>query len=255
MKDINDIYEKLEQVERFYGLFGVIIAIILIVLFILIWKYITKTVELQAKGTFDKELADYNKGIQEELSILNSEIGQITNRKTINTDKEREAILNYLNAYSYWLYGSLEIDILSFKYNNFEDINSILIKIREAHSECNQCWNKLKFWSDNEKIVNSSHELNLSLLKYSQYHEIALSNLRHNLSWGKIYTDQFQAIIDKMDKMKDWAEFLASEDKRIRDENDNIIKEYWKGRQELFIDVISKNNKFQAIAREYLRHE
>lgn len=255
MKDINNIFEKLEQVERLYGIFGVLTVIILIIAFILIWKYLTKTIENQAKITFDKELADYNKGIQKELSELNSEIGLLTNRKIGNVDKEREAILRYLDAYSYWLYGSLEIDILSFKYNNYEDINSTLKKIRVAYSECNQSWNKLKFWSTDEKIVNASHELNTTLLKYSHYHEMTLGKLRHNLSWGKIYTDQYQTILNKIDRMKDWAEFLAEEDKRIREENEKIIKEFWDGRKELFAEVVLKNVDFQIVARQYLQHE
>ena len=255
MKDINDIFEKLEQVERLYGIYGVLIVITLAVAFILIWRYLTKTIENQAKITFDKELADYNKGIQKELALLNSEMGLLTNRKIGNVDKEREAILKYLDAYSYWLYGSLEIDILSFKYNNFEDINSTLKNIRAAYSECNESWNKLKFWSTDKEIVNASHELNLAILKYSQYHESTLGKLRHNLSWGKMYTDQFQSILDKIDKMTEWVEFLASEDKRIRAENEEIIKEYWNGRKELFAEVVSKNSEFQTRARQYLQHE
>jgi hypothetical protein len=255
MKDINDLFEKLEQVERLYGISGVLIAIILIVAFILIWKFLTKTIENQAKITFDKELADYNKGILKELSMLNFEIGLLTNRKIGNVDKEREAILSYLNAYSYWLYGSLEIDILSFKYNNFEDINSILNKIREAYSESNQSWNKLKFWSTDERIIRASHELNMTLLKYSKYHETTLRKLRHNLSWGKLYSDQFQTIFKMIDRKKDWAEFLAAEDKRIIAENEKIIKEYWNGRKELFGEVVSKNIEFQTIARQYLKHD
>lgn len=255
MKDINDIFEKLEQVEKLYGIFGVIIALILIMAFVLIWRYLTKTIENQAKITFDKELADYNKGIQKELSLLNSEIGFLTNKKIGNVDKEREAIISYLNSYSFWLYGSLEIDILSFKYNNYEDINTILKTIREAYAECNQNWNKLRFWSTDKTIVNASHDLNMALLKYSQYHETTLSKLRHNLSWGKMYSDQFQTILDKIDTMKEWAEFLAAEDERIRRENDQIIKEYWEGRLDLFKAVVSKNDDFQEIAREYLKHE
>lgn len=255
MKDLNDIFEKLEQVERLYGITGVLIAIILVVSFILIWKYLTKTVENQAKITFDKELADYNKGIQKELSELNSEIGLLVNRKIGNVDKEREAILKYLDSYSYWLYGSLEIDFLSFKYNNHEDINSTLKKIRGAYSECNQSLNKLKFWSTDDNIVNTSHELNMALLKYSQYHETTLGKLRQNLSWGKTYSDQFQTIIDKIERMRDWAEFLGAEDKRIREENEKIIKEYWEGREELFAEVVSKNRDFQTVARQYLQHE
>jgi hypothetical protein len=149
----------------------------------------------------------------------------------------------------------LEIDILSFKYNNHEDINSTLKKIREAYSECNQSWNKLKFWSTDDNIVKTSHELNMALLTYSQYHETTLGKLRHNLSWGKIYSDQFQTILDKIERMRDWAEFLAAEDKRIREENEKIIKEYWEGRKELFAEVVSKNRDFQTVARQYLQHE
>lgn len=255
MKDIKDLFEKLEQIERLYGIFGVIFLIIFVVAGILIWKYLTKTIENQAKITFDKELADYNKGIQQELSTLNSEIGLLTNRKIGNVDKEREAIISYLDSYSFWLFGSLEIDIISYKYNNYEDMDFVLKKIREAHSECNQCWNKLQFWSTDKEIVNSSHELNTALMKYSQYNETTLGRLRYNLSLGKSYNDQFQKIIDKVDKVRDLAEYLALEDKKIRGENEKIIKDFWDGRLDLFKDVVSKNREFQKIARAYLHHE
>lgn len=255
MTETEKLFEKLEQIEKLYGLVGVFIAILFIVGFLLIWKYLAKTVENQAKISFDKEFADYGKNIQKELSLLNNELSFLTTKQVGNIDKEREAIINYLNAYSYWLYGSLEINILSFKYNNFEDINSVLKNIRDAHASCSQSWNKLKFWSTDKKLVASSHELNMAILTYSQYHETTLGELRHNLSWGKTYNDQFQAIIGKIAQVREWADFLASEDKRIRAENEKIISSYWAGRLELFKAVVSKNDEFQAIARLYLNHD
>jgi hypothetical protein len=254
MDDADKIVERLNEIEKLYGITGVAIAILLVVGFILIWRYLITTIENQSKITFDKELADHNRKIQKELNELNTELQFFTNKQLGNVDKEREAIINYLTAYSHWLYGSLEIDILSFKYNNFEDINAVLKAIRDAHSSCSQAWNKLKFWCADATLVDSSHKLNLAILKYSQYHQSTLGTLRHNLSWGKLYSDQFQTLIGKIREYKEWAEFLASEDKRIREENEKTVKEFWDGRADLFKEVVKCNETFQALAREYLNH-
>ncbi|MFN5432463.1 MAG: hypothetical protein ACK498_17110 [Cyclobacteriaceae bacterium] len=251
---IDKVFERLNQIEKLYGLTGVFIAILIVIGFILIWKYLTKTIENQAKITFDKELADHNKKIQKELTLLTNELQLIANKQLGNIDKEREAIINYLNAYSYWLYGSLNVDILSFKYNNYEDINSVLRTIRKANADCNEAWNKLKFWSTDKALITTSHDLNQAILKYSQYHQKTLGGLRHNLSWGKIYSDQFQTIIGQIKQYKEWAEFLASEDKRIREENEKTVKEFWDGQLALFKEVVRQNEIFQETARKYLNH-
>jgi hypothetical protein len=255
ISETDKIFNKLDQIQSIYGFTGVIIAIILIIGFWLIWRFLIKTVENQAKITFDKELADYNKKIQKELSQLNNDLSLITSKTIGNIDKEREAILEYLNFYTSWLYGSLQIDILSYKYNNFGDIDEILKGIRTAHSKCNQSWNKLIFWATNKDLIDASHHLNLSILQYSSYHETTLGKLRHNLSWGKIYNDSFDRIIDNIDQMKDWANFLASQDEKFRARNEDVIEEYWQGRSKLYRDVVLKNSEFQTIARKYLNHE
>lgn len=255
MEEVDKLYNKLKQIEALYGIVGVTTCILLIVGFALIWKYLISTVQNQAKITFDKELADHNKGIQRELARLNTELNFLKEKQIGNIDKEREAILEYLSAYSKWLFGSLEVDILSYKYNNFEDINAVLKEMRIAQSTCNQSWNKLKFWSTDNELLIASHNLNLELLKYSQYHEKILSELRYNLSWGKSYSDKFVSGLDKFEQFKEMMHFLASEEKKIKEENDAIVKNFWKNKLPIYQEVILKNDAFQKQARKYLKHE
>lgn len=255
MTDLETLFKKLDKIEQIHGQTGLYLGIFCLISLFLIWIYLKKSVENQVKISFEKELADYNKNIQKELAEINSEIGLLLNRKIGNADQEREAILSYLNAYSYLLYGSLEFDILSFKYNNQEDINSTLKQIRKAYSECNQSWNKLKFWTTKEDIVHSSHELNKILLKYGKLHQLTLSELRSNLSWRKLYSDQLQTHLEKNGNLKEWTEFLALQDQRILEENKRLIEKFWEEREILFAEVVKRNEEFQVITRQYLDHE
>lgn len=256
MTDIEIISKKLDTIQRIYGFTGVVITIILVVAYYLFWKYLLKTVEFKAKISFEKELVDYNKGMMKELARLNNELDSVSSKQIGNINSERTAILDYLSTYSHWLYGSLEIDILSFKHNNFEDINNVLNNIREAHSQCNQSWNKLKFWATDEEIVLASHDLNISILEFSHYHIETLGKLRHNLTWSKIYLDQY-TLIENKDKNLDstWTNFVVKEDERLRAENDKILHDYWHGRTDIFKVIVIKNDKFQKLARVYLNHD
>lgn len=126
MENIQQIIERLDEIEKLYGITGVILAIIIIIGFILIWKYLIRTIDNQAKITFDKKMADYNKEIQEELANLNDELNYLTTQKLGNIDKEREAIINYLDAYNYWD-GRLELfnEVMN-KDDYFQDVASVI---------------------------------------------------------------------------------------------------------------------------------
>ncbi|WP_010136299.1 hypothetical protein [Ochrovirga pacifica] len=278
MKEVDLIIERLNDIEKYNGIWGVVITISLVVGFILIWKYLTKSIETKAvhsyneslellkadlqekialklssqKAEFSKEIARYTSDLDKDLSKLSSELA-ISNSKQIEVhNEERKAIIEYLNAYSELLYGALEVKILDYKYNNHEDINSKLLEINKAYSKNSIAWNKLKFWTTNRDLISITHKLNTKILELSHYTQAKLDILRYNLTWGKMYTDSFIRITKDKDTIYETAQMLAEEDKKIRKENEILVKEYHEGKLKIWSEVMEINHTFQDIAKKYL---
>ena len=278
MEEFDEIIKRLNEIEKYNGIWGVVITIVLVIGFILLWKFLTTSIEKKAVQEYDKRLEDFKADLQEKIGTkLNEQQGAITkeiskyqseldkdlskltaeleisNAKKIEVkNEERKAIVDYLDSYSSFLYGALQVQILDYKYKNYEDVNTKLEEINKAYAKTNIAWNKMKFWTTNDDIIQITHDLNTKMLELSHFTQSKLGSLRHNLTWGKMYTDSFQKVIKDLESHKEYAEFLASEDKRIREENDKIYKEYWDGKLEIWSEVMKINGEFQKMAKEYL---
>lgn len=275
--NIDEIIKKLEEIEKYAGILGVIITIIIIVGFILLWKFLTKSIETKAiieynkslelfkselqqkigidlaqqQGLISKEITSYKAELDKDLSKLSADLAVNNSRKIEVKNEERKSIIEFLDSYSEYLFGSLEIQILDYKFQNYEEINNKLFEINKSYIRTNISLNKMKFWSTNQELISLGHELNTELLKLSHFTQLTLGTLRYNLSVGKINQDSFLSI-KNIDQHKEYAEYLAKEDTRIRLENDSLYKKYWKDKLEFFSQVLETNNQFHALAKKYL---
>lgn len=275
--DIDQIIQKLEEIEKYAGWLGVFITIIIVIGFILLWKFLTKSIEskaiveynkslelfkseLQQKISLDlaqqqalisKEITSYKAELDKDLSKLSADLAVNNSRKIEVKNEERKSIIEFLDAYSEYLYGSLEIQIIDYKFQNYEEINDKLFEINKCYIRTNIALNKMKFWSINQELISLGYKLNSALLKLSHFTQFKLGTLRHNLSWEKMNHDSFLRIKD-LEQQKEYAEYLAKEDIRIRSENDALYKEYWKDKLELFDTVMQINNEFHSLAKKYL---
>lgn len=252
--DIDKFYEKLKQVEITFGLTGVIVVLLLVIGIFIVQKQLSATIKAQIKIGFDKQLSDYNKEIQKELSQLNIALSTLSTKFIGNVDKEREAFLEYLSAYSYWLHGTLDIEILSFKSNNSETIDLALQNIRRGYLKTNESWNKLRFWCTNEELWTSSHNLNMALLEYSHLHDKILTKMRDNLVSRQFYHNQFLELRKENKRDKDLELWLATEYDDYSKKIDELVKEFYEERLLLHKKVVEKNQFFQHNARNYLNH-
>jgi|GEM_PF-4247324 len=278
MRDANLILKELQEIQKYNGIGGVVIAIIIIVAFLLLWRFLTKSIESNAVIANNKNLERFKSELQESIGIkitnqqaeinrelasykaeLDKDLSKIASELSVNNsiiievkNEERKAIIEYLASYSEWLYGSLAIQILDYKYQNFEDINNKLLEINLAYTKTNIATNKMQFWTSNHEIMSSVYELNKKTLELTQFIQSKLGTLRHNLGWGKILTDAFERISKNFEAHKEYAEFLAKEDKRIRAENDELTREFYKVKLEIYGDVLTLNHQFQREAKKHL---
>ena len=278
MEQFDEIVERLNEIEKYNGIWGLVITITLVIGFILLWKYLTKSIETKAvhsyneslellkadlqekieskltaqKAEFSKELAKYSSDLDKDLSKLSSELEISNSRKIEVQNEERKAIIEYLNTYSECLFGSLEVKILDYEYNNHQDINSKLLEINKAYSKNSIAWNKMKFWTTNTELISITHNLNKKILELSHYTQSKLGTLRYNLAWGKMYRDSFLRITKDKQSHTEYSKLIAEEDKNIREENDVIRKEYQQGKLKIWEEIMEINHVFQDLAKSYL---
>jgi len=278
MKDANLILKELQDIQKYNGIWGVIIAIVVIIAFLLLWIFLKKSIESNAVVANNKNLerfkselqesiglkitqqqAEINRGLTAYKSELDRDLSKLTSELAINNsirlevkNEERRAIIEYLNAYSEWLYGSLEVQILDYEYQNYEDINDKLSEIVTAFYRTNIATNKLQFWTNNYDLVNGVLALNKKTLELSHFVQTKLGILRYNLGWGKMNRDSFERATKNVDNHSEYIKFLVSEDKRIEEENKQLRKDFWIGKLDLYGEVLKINNSFQTLAKKHL---
>ena len=145
--NIDEVIRKLEEIEKYAGISGVIIAIIMIVGFVLLWKFLTKSIETKAiveynkslelfksdlqrnigvdlaqqQALISKEITSYKAELDKDLSKLSADLAVNNSKKIEVKNEERKSIIEFLDAYSEYLYGSLEIQILDYKFQNYSN--------------------------------------------------------------------------------------------------------------------------------------
>lgn len=278
MEQFDQIIERLNQIEKQNGIWSVVSTIVIVIAFYLLWKYLTKSIETKAvysynqslellkadlqekigtklsnqKAEFSKELAEYNKELEKDLTKLTSELAISNSKKIEFQNEERKSIVEYLNSYSEYIYGALDVKLFDYKYNNHEEINSKLLEINKAYSKTNIAWNKMKFWTINSELISITHVLNTKILELTHSTQSTLGILRYNLTWGKIYTDSYLRKMNGQETHSEYSKFLEDEDKNIRAENDIIIKKYLESKIQVWTEIMEINHKFQELSKNYL---
>lgn len=261
--------EILEDIKNENGDTQLLIFICIVISLLFIWIYTKYFLISYAKSEFNKSLAILKSdlyesvgnrlvtqygGIQSQLTNLSSQLGVESASIISSNEFKRNAILNYLEAYSQYLHGALELDVLGYEYNNYEDIDSELSLIKTARESCNIASNKMKFWTNDPNISKTAYELDKSLMQLSHKAQTLLSTLRHNLKWGNSYLAIFNKMLEEntIEKFKEFTDFLVSEDTRIRNENKKLIGAYWEERLPLFEIAVKRQLEFRIVALENL---
>ncbi|WP_321515358.1 hypothetical protein [Marinifilum fragile] len=256
MKDLNDIIEKLEGIYKTFGIIGVILVLLLVIGTFILWKFLIKNIEEHAKLSVGKELIEYTKKLEEKIVALNSELQRISNKNIGNDNKEREAILDFIDSYGNWLHGTLGTQTFS-RVHNINDINKAINRINKAYCKTNEKLNKMLFWTSESNIITPAIKLQKEILKYSNRHEVILAHLRRNIE----YIDNEDIAMDLLLNDKDNKPFIDLLPELIKESNpgtlshminSRIISKFYNTASEQYITVETENKTFQNITREYL---
>ena len=279
MDELEKIIEKLNEIYKYTGIFGLVFFILLAIILIAFWYFFKSSVIKSAEHDFDKKLTKFNGEIQEiltsksneqqafyakkiaefqlelnkELTKISAEIDIEKSNKTENRNEERNSILDFLNIYSELIYGVLDIQILDYGYNNYDEINNRLKLINQHFGKLNVTQNRIRFWTDDQELIKKTHELTSEILKYSHFTQKHLGKLEFNLRIGKTLRDSFVENFEKYEKLPVYLQQIAEEEKKIRDDNNALYKEYWQEKNNHFKDFYSVNLQFIEIANKYLK--
>ncbi|QOW09567.1 hypothetical protein Q73A0000_03900 [Kaistella flava (ex Peng et al. 2021)] len=278
MDDFDKIIKKLDEVYLYSGIAGLVFFLLLAIILTGFWIYFKSSIEKSAQYEFDaqltklqgeiqktlneksneqqalysEKLALYQLDLNKELSKISSDLDFEKNQKIEIKNEERKSIIEFLGLYSDLVYGALDIKILDYGYNNYEEIKTRLKEIDRKYSALNVIQNNLKFWSDNHELVMESHKLQMVILDYSHFTQRLLGKLEFNLKWGKSLKDTFVENFTKSSDVTDFLKELAEEEKKIRMKNDELYTEYWKERKPYFDNFLNANNDFIKLAKTYI---
>ena len=279
MDELEKVIEKLDEIYRYAGLFGLVFFILLAILLIAFWLFFKSSVIKSAEFEFDKKLSKFQGEIQgilnsksneqqafynqklaefqldlnKELTKISAEIDIEKSNITENRNEERKSILEFLNTYSELVYGSLDIQILDYGYNNYEEITNRLRIINQNYGKLNVAQNRVRFWTDDQELIEKTHNLTSAILKYSHFTQKHLGELAFNLRIGKTLRDRFVENFEKYDQIPDYLKKLAEEEKKVRDDNDKLYKKYWEEKTDHYKEFYSANLDFIVIANKYLK--
>lgn len=278
MDEFDKIIKKLDEVYLYSGIAGLVFFLLLAIILIGFWIYFKSSIEKSAQYEFDsrlsrlqgeiqkkiseksneqqalysEKLALYQLDLNRELSKISADIDFEKNQKIEIKNEERKSILEFFKLYSELVYGGLDIKILDYGYNNYEEIKARLKEIDKKYSALNVIQNNLIFWSDDHQLIMQSHNLKKVILEYSHFTQRLLGRLEHKLMWGKSLKDTFVENFSKSSTITDFLKELAEEEKKVRKENDELYAEYWRDQKPYFDNFLTENNNFINLAKKYI---
>ena len=278
MDEFDKIIKKLDDIYLYSGIAGVVFFLLLVLLLMGFWFYFKSSIEKSAQYDFDSRLTKLQGEIQktlneksneqqaiysEKLALYQLDLNKELSKKSAEIDfekiqkieiknEERKSIIEFIKLYSELVYGALDVKILDYGYNNYEEIKARLKEIDKKYNELNVVQNSLIFWSNDHELIIQSHNLKKVILDYSHFTQRLLGSLEHNLIWGKSLRDVFVENYSKSSTITDFLKEIADEEKKIRKENDNLYKEYWKDQKPYFNNFLTENQKFINLAKNYI---
>ena len=268
MDDIDKIINKLDDVYKYAGIAGIIFFLLLTITLIAFWTYFKSYFEKLAEHNFGTKLAEIQGQIQQTLdekssqqqAFYNQQLAELTakldldnSNKFENKSEERKSIISFLNSYSKLVFGTLDIKILDYGYNNYEEIDQRLKLINSNYSDLKVLENHVKFWSDDKELILKINDLTMSILKYSHFTQKLLGELNFNLKIGKTLRDSFTQTLEKTQETTDFLHEIAEQEKQIRENNNKLYQQYWKERQPYYQEFFNANLAFMNIASKYLK--
>jgi len=278
MNELEKVIEKLDEIYLYTGIWGLVFFLALAIILIGFWLYFKSSIEKSTQYEFDsklaklqgeiqrilneksaqeqafynEKLANYQLELNKELSKISAELDVDKSTKIEIKNEERKSVLEFIKLYSELIYGTLDIKILDYGYNNYEEIKTRLKEIDSRYSNLNIVQNSLIFWSDNHELIIQSNSLKKAILDQSHFTQKLLGRLEHNLMWGKSLKDTFVENFSKASTVTDFLKELADEEKKIIKENDDLYKEYWADQKTYFENFLKENGKFLNLAKKYI---
>ena len=278
MDELEKVIKKLDEIYLYTGIGGLVFFLLLAIILIGFWLYFKSSIEKSAQYEFDtklaklqgeiqrilneksaqeqafynEKLATYQLELNKELSKISAELDVDKNKKIEIKNEERKAVLEFIKQYSELVYGALDIKILDYGYNNYEEIKTRLKEIDSKYSNLNIIQNSLIFWTEDHDLIMKSHSLKKAILDKSHFTQKLLGRLQHNLMWGKSLRDTFVENFSKTSKVTEFLKELAEEEKKIRKENDELYEKYWADQKPYFDKFLTENSEFLSLAKKYI---
>jgi hypothetical protein len=236
---------------------GVDIILFVCLLYLMFFKeYIKK----KGGNLADKQdIADITKHIElvkkeftQENEILKANLQFVINNQLQQSNEERNAIINFFDYFGKWInVGLLNTKVNEYNRNNIDDLIQKDRDLNDFYTQTNVAQNRISLLVEDEKIVKLSHELISETLRFNQWTQKILLELRLNLEGERRGFEMFLELI-KIKPMPVEALKIAKEEKEFHAKRKEICDEYYKNNIEEYKKVIRFSTKFTETVKMYL---
>lgn len=272
------LIKELSDIRNTLGLGWAILLTLMILGFIIVYQYLSKTITKQAEQFYNQNLesfkgdiyktigeqlvthhnklnislADHKSNLDKSLLLIKTNLNVLSDKQIQNQNEERKSIIEFIEAYSEWLYGSIDTYFFNFRVLGIEEIINQIKEIGISTSKSNIAYNKLRFWSQDSGLSDLAHNIRMELLELSHKLNRVLLNLNNKLLRKELIIKRSSKLSENALQNKIVIEEIDLEIQKLESECETLIIDFYNHKNNVWDGILEANLKFHEAARDYL---
>lgn len=198
---------------------------------------------------------DYSKDIES----LKADLSLLITKRSAVFEEEKLSIIQFFTQINTWVWDTLKIETHEYFHGNFEELNTKIIRFRDAYKQTNVAFSKVQLLVKDENLIQAGHEYVTEALKLHSFIDLTVSALKRNLSQEKINVDlilkELRSQVRPVPKDDPLNNYLLKTAKELELERKTLVDSYGTKYLELFGPVMRKRDVFMELTKAYLNSD
>ncbi|MDZ7693610.1 MAG: hypothetical protein U5K69_21240 [Balneolaceae bacterium] len=220
-------------------------------------SYIKKKANNLADKSDLEELTEIVESVKkkysDETELLKAELEVLTSKKTEIFNEEKEALLNFYFELNKWIWTKLNIQLADYNHLKVDELSKQIIEIHDTYNNVNVLFAKFRVLTQNEILIDKGQELILEVLKYHQFIESNMRDLKFSLGLEKGMFDVLTKYTEERREIpEDGRRFFKEISEYTSEEKEKVFDEFYDEKLKLFSKIVTLNKQFEELVKRHL---
>lgn len=238
-----------------YGL--LLLQIIIGIGLVYISNYAKKKAENLADKSDLEEMTEVVESVKKKYSdeseILKAHLQVLTSKETEMFSEEKRALIEFYVETNNWIWAKLNLQLADFNHLTVDELGDHIIDIHNTYNKVNVLFSKFCVLTTNQELIKNGRELISTVLKYHQFIEKNMRDLKFSLGLEKGIFQVLSKYIDERKEIpQDGKQFFKEVSEYTSEEKKKLFDSFYDEKLKLFGEVVSKKSEFEGLVKDHL---